>query len=358
MKAAAPAPCRPLRVLLVSPTFGAYGGMEAFVLAVADTLAHDSRFEVRVLFKRTTQFEREPDLEQQCRTLPVEFCGRASRALWSAITWADIVHGQNASPDVAAMAFVLRRPIVLTLHNTLPDRPAQRRLAWRLSASTAAARWYNSSFVGGTWEGPGARGESAVVPTTSRLPAGHVDPLSRRGFVFLGRLVAGKGADILIDAYRESGLDPHVWPLAIMGDGPLRARLQDECTRRGIRGVTFTGFVAGAAKAQALARAKWLVAPSHWGEPFGLVAIEARGVGVPCIIAADGGLPEAAGRDALVCVPGDAGSLARRLVDAAGMPDADYLARARRTRDDLDRELIPTSFYSDAYLRLAKAARR
>jgi glycosyltransferase involved in cell wall biosynthesis len=358
MKAAPPAPRRPVRVLLVSPTFGAYGGMEAFVLAVADTLAQDSRFDVRVLFKRTTQFGRQPDFEQQCRPFPVEFCGRASHTLWSAIAWADIVHGQNASPDVAAMAFVLRRPIVLTVHNTLPDRPALRRLAWWLAARTAAARWYNSSFVRSTWEGHRARGESVVVPTTSRLPAGHVDPLSRRGFAFLGRLVAGKGADILIDAYRASGLDPDVWPLTIMGEGPLRARLEDECARRGIRGVTFAGFVAGAAKAHALARAKWLVAPSHWREPFGLVAIEARSVGVPCIIAADGGLPEAGGRDALVCVPGDVGSLARRLVDAANMPDVEYLARARRTRDDLDRELVPTSFYGDAYLRLVKEARR
>jgi len=357
MKAASPVPGRPVRVLLVSPTFGAYGGMEAFALAVADTLAHDSRFDVRVLFKCTTRFVRQPGFDHQCELFPVEFCSRASHSLWSAIRWADVVHGQNASPDVAAIAFMLHRPIVLTLHNTLPDQPLLRRLTWWLAARAATVRWYNSSFVAGTWEGRGLGRESAVVPTTSRLPTGHVDPAARRGFAFLGRLVAGKGADILIEAYRASGLDPDVWPLTMMGEGPLRAHLEDECARRGVRGVTFAGFVAGSAKAHALAQAKWLVAPSHWQEPFGLVAIESRSVGVPCIIAADGGLPEAGGRDALVCVPGDVDSLVRRILDAATMPDAEYRARARRTQEDLARELAPMSFYADEYLRLAKPAR-
>jgi glycosyltransferase involved in cell wall biosynthesis len=343
---------RPIRVLLVSPTFGAYGGMEAFVLAVADALVADSRFEVRVCFKKATGFMLQSGFAEVCESLPIEFLDRGSRQLWSAIKWADVVHGQNASPDVAVMARLLGRPLALSIPNNLPSGPPARRLSWRIAAALATIRWYISEFVWNTWEPGRHRSASARVPTTSRLPTAFVAPAARRGFVFLGRLVAGKGADILIDAYVRTGLDPECWPLTILGDGPLRAGLEAHCVRHGIRGVRFAGFVHGDAKAQALARARWLVVPSHWQEPFGLVAHEARSVGVPCIVSADGGLPEAAGVDALVCKPADVDSLATALRQAAAMSDADYVERAGRSHADLEHELVAASFYLDAYCAL------
>jgi glycosyltransferase involved in cell wall biosynthesis len=346
-------PRAPIRVLLVSPTFGAYGGMEAFVLAVAETLLHDDRFRLRICFKRTAGFSLQRSFSEICRGFPIEFCDKASRALWSSIAWADVVHGQNASPDTAAMCVVLGRPLVLTIHNVLPSVPAWRRLAWRLASEVAKARWYNSSFVWRTWE-PRARSRgSALVPTRSRLPDAWVDPSDRRGFAFLGRLTEGKGADVLVEAYRRSGLDQGTWPLTVMGDGPMREALEKRCVQAGLHGVRFTGLVDGETKARELAQARWLVVPSHWQEPFGLVAVEARSVGVPCIVSADGGLPEAGGRHALVCEPGDIADLQRCLRLAGAMEEADYVERSRRTKSDLDQELVPLSFYAESYLRVA-----
>jgi glycosyltransferase involved in cell wall biosynthesis len=116
-----------------------------------------------------------------------------------------------------------------------------------------------------------------------------------------------------------------------------------------------TGFLDDRQKAAALAHAKWLVAPSHWREPFGLVALEARSVGIPCIVTRDGGLPEAAGREALLCAPGDADALAASLRHAAAMPDDEYAARATRTHDSLRDALVPAGFYPEAYRRLVSA---
>jgi glycosyltransferase involved in cell wall biosynthesis len=343
---------RRIRVLLVSPCFGSYGGVEAFVLAVADTLLRNPLYDVRICFKRTATFSLDAGLAEACRPYPVEFCDRGSRALLSAIAWADVVHGQNASPDVAGLTLLLGKPLAFTIHDFLAPTPHWRRLAWRLSARAAARRWFNSQSVWSTWERQPLPG-SERVPTVSRFVSSFVEPPRRRGFVFVGRLVDSKGVDILLRAYRNAAVDADVWPLTIVGDGPLRPQLEEICARERIRGVTFTGFVDEGTKASAIGKAKWLVAPSYAHEGLGLVAFEARHTGVPCIVARHGGLPEAAGRDALVCEPGDAASLAVALRAAAAMPEADYVARCQRTRFDLAGELPPQSFYADAYRGLA-----
>jgi glycosyltransferase involved in cell wall biosynthesis len=343
-----------LRVLLVSPCFGAYGGVEAFVFAVADAVGRDPRFDVRVCFKRVANFSLQPALEKYCQAAHVEFCDRASRQLWSAIGWADVVHAQNASPDVAMMTTLLRKPLALTIHDFLPAAPWLRRLSWQASARAASARWYNSRSVWRTWEPDGDRAASARVPTVSRFELSPAAPTARKGFLFVGRLVDSKGVEVLLDAYQRAGLDPAVWPLTIVGDGPLRAALEARAAAAGLSAVRFLGFVDEAMKARLLASSKWLVAPSHAHEGLGLVVLEARHAGVPCIIARHGGLPEAGGRDALVCEPRDVTGLAALLTRAATMAECEYGERSRRTKAELANELVPLSFYSDAYVGLSR----
>ncbi len=48
------------------------------------------------------------------------------------------------------------------------------------------------------------------------------------------------------------------------------------------------------------ARTKLLIVPSQWPEPFGMVAVEARHNGIPVLVSATGGLPEAAGNERAV----------------------------------------------------------
>jgi glycosyltransferase involved in cell wall biosynthesis len=191
------------------------------------------------------------------------------------------------------------------------------------------------------------------VPTVSRFELTSSTPAPGRGFLFVGRLVDSKGVDTLLDAYHLAGLDPVAWPLTVVGDGPMRVELEGRCVRAGLQGVRFLGFVDDRVKASLLASAKWLVAPSHAHEGLGLVVLEARHAGVPCIITRHGGLPEAGGRDAIVCEPRDVPGLAAAMRTAAAMPEDGYERRSIRTRDDLTSELVPMSFYGDAYLALA-----
>jgi glycosyltransferase involved in cell wall biosynthesis len=341
---------KPIKLLLVSPCQGAYGGIEAFVLAVAAAVRKEPDFEVRICFKKTKHFARQPSLKAMLQNEPgVEFCERADRDLAIAVRWADVVHLQNASPDVVALAKLFRKRLVLTIHNYMSPQLNAHRILWRLSAKFADARWYNSQFVWDTWEGDRKRPGSRKVATTSKLPEGWTPPTERVGFAFIGRWIANKGIDTLLDAYAQADFDREKWPLLLMGDGPLRSLIKYAIQRRGVTGVRVLGFVDEETKAQQMKNSRWVVVPPNTKEDFGLTAIEARHLGVPCIITRDGGLPEAGGRQALICEPGDVTGLASLLEQAARMSETEYADRARRTREELATELEPMEFYARAY---------
>ncbi len=339
-----------MKLLLVSPCNGGYGGIEAFVFAVAEAVRREPGFEVRVRLKRTKDFILQPQLKQIVKREPdTDFCDRAGGELAAEIAWADIVHLQNASPDVVFLATTRRKPLVLTIHNYMAQGLTPHRLLWRIAAKLADARWYNSQFVWNTWE-PGAKSpRSRKVPTVSKLPSGWTAPNERRGFAFVSRWIANKGADTLLDAYALARIDRAEWPLVMMGEGPLLPLIEYAIRKREIAGVEVLGFVDETTKAERISRARWMVVPPNTKEDFGLTAIEARSLGVPCIITRDGGLPEAGGQQALVCEPGDPAALARLLEQAAAMPQTEYEERASRTRDELASELEPMDFYARAY---------
>jgi len=108
--------------------------------------------------------------------------------------------------------------------------------------------------------------------------------------VFVGRLVPRKGVEQLINAVatltRQLGHDRT--QVAIIGDGPLRGRLERQVERLGIRrSVTFHGALDDAAKLPALAHARIGCFPSLYGESFGLVVLEALAAGADVVIAGD-----------------------------------------------------------------------
>jgi glycosyltransferase involved in cell wall biosynthesis len=344
-----------LKVVIVSPTFGAYGGIEAFVLAVVRFLRTDPAIKVRLVWKRVAGFQHSDALEKRCKETGVDFCyvEKGSLALWRALKWADVVHAQNAPPDIIAFALLLRKPIALTIHNYL--RPGGwHAVAWKYLSRLARERWYNSNFVWKTWETHGDLKGSRRIPTVSDLPTGSVPAAQRKGFVFLSRWIPNKGLEVLVEAYAEAGLPPDKWPLHLMGDGPLREPILALIREKKIKGIEVHGFVSEAEKAERMRRAKWLVVPPHTQEDMGLTPLEARSVGVPVIASLDGGLPEAAGPAALLCEPGSVPDLKRRLLEAAAMSEPEYVERAERGLSTLKDYLAPMSFYPEAYRRLAK----
>ena len=347
-----------MRVLLAAPTFGVYGGIEVFVMTLADWLRSNTEHEIRVCFKVVEGCQVAPTLESHCARFGSahEFVRRGSRRLLANIRWAELVHSNTCSPDIALLSKLAGRPLVLTVHNWFRGKRGLRNRVWYFCNRIADWRTYNSAFVLRTWEPDGPRTRSDLIPTVSALPQGEVDPEQRRGFFFISRLLENKGVDVLVKAYAQARIDRSRWPLTIAGDGPRGEWARSYIAQHALEGIELLGFVTEEEKARRIAGAKWLVAPANTKEDMGLTPIEARSVGVPAIVTRDGGLPESAGPAAVLCRPGDVDDLSAGLERVTTMSEAEYCQRATLARESLRTYLRPLSDYVAIYERVTAAS--
>ena len=167
------------------------------------------------------------------------------------------------------------------------------------------------------------------LPHGISLPAGvdpprlHAGPL-RLGFV--GRLVPGKGVDVLLRALalvRERSPAPAPM-LAVAGDGPARPSLERLARRLGLddRQVAFVGWTSDIPRFWATR--DLAVAPNdHLVESFCLAVAEALAAARPAIVSDRGALPELVVDEAtgLIVRPGDVDGLARAIEGYRDAPD-------------------------------------
>lgn len=343
---------RKKRLLIIGSSQGEYGGIEAFMIALAEAASLWPEFDTRLCFKLVVGSELKESLqksaEQLCKN--VYFTSRGSKDLIKHIGWADILHIQNTPPDIILPAYLKRKKIFLTVHNWRKRVDNLHYYLWGFCIKLADRRWYNSHFVWNTWEPNKKYFNSDCVPTVCRLPKGWCPPEERKGFLFVGRLIENKGILELIQAYKEAQFNMEEWPLTILGNGPLRERVLKLLHHLELDNVSIPGFVTDDYKAKYLSEAKWVLAPANTREDLGLTPIEARSVGVPSIVTRDGGLPEAGGESALIAEPGDIESLKAAMVKAKEMNEDDYQNRCIVAKNSLSHFLKPIHFYRDSYL--------
>ena len=342
----------PLKVAIVSPSFGKFGGIESFVFALAHTLARSDEIgSIVICFKRAGKFELGGLMERTIAESPIKvvIANPWSPEIHRVISGADIVHCQNPLADVAVFAALAGVPLVQTIHNWRRTGFRPQIIGRALAYALARRHWYNSDFVWDSWEPRGRRTTSGKPPLLSDLPTGIVPPEQRRGFLFVSRWIPKKGLETLLDAYQSANVDREAWPLTLVGDGPLRASVEERLRSRPIPGVHIAGLVSNEARNDLIRHARWMVTPPNTKEDLGLTPIEARHVGVPCIITRDGGLPEAGGKFALVCEPGDANGLRALLERAAAMPVDEYARISTETHRELLQYLKPLTVYPALY---------
>ncbi|GAA3171990.1 hypothetical protein GCM10010531_26770 [Blastococcus jejuensis] len=134
--------------------------------------------------------------------------------------------------------------------------------------------------------------ESAVVledwPEKEQDPL-HTGPVR---FVFLGRLVPYKSADLALHAFGRAWRQRPEIRLEIIGDGPERTALEAQAAELGIADVVeFRGWLTKPEVSERLRRSDVFLYPSL-REPGGTVVLEAMATGLPSIVADWGGPAE------------------------------------------------------------------
>ncbi len=186
----------------------------------------------------------------------------------------------------------------------------ERRLAAaRRLPLTVLSHYMRSELVAA---GVPVRQVSVVPPFVTGLDGAAGAPAGPPCVLFVGRLAEAKGVRAAVAAWRLSGL---ALPLVVAGTGPLRGELERAAAAGGEPRLEVLGWVERASLAQLYRRARALLLPPLWQEPFGIAGLEATAFGVPVVGWESGGIGE--WHDGIGLVPrGDLPALARALCEA------------------------------------------
>lgn len=213
-----------------------------------------------------------------------------------------IVHAHCLLNAGALAEEICRRtgiPYVVTEHSSAYSRGLVPN--WKLryansSASNAAARIaVSQSLVDVLRSRLGLVGDWQVIPNIvdERFTTGSTRRMREDGeafrFLSVGGLSANKNHELLIRGFAMAFKGDHRYVLGIVGNGPLKARLERLACSEGIRKqITFYGALRREGVRDLLLRSDAFVSTST-SETFGVALIEALAAGVPVIATRSGG---------------------------------------------------------------------
>jgi glycosyltransferase involved in cell wall biosynthesis len=293
-------------------------------------------------------------------------------ALSKLIGEADVVHLSGACLAPLFLAWILRKPIVITHHgytascpngllfyeptrSVCPGHFMAGRYRECIKCDRQKEGWFRSLSML-FWTFPRrwlCQTASVNIPVTQHvlgrlgLPRSKViylgipdaagDPrqnADRRCFAYVGRLVGLKGLPVLVQAARILKEQGYVFRVKFIGDGPERPALESLVRDLGLQEqLAFTGFASGQRFESEMESVSTVIMPSIWEETAGFAAIEQMMRGRLVIASDIGGLGEVVGEAGLKCRTDDAASLADCMKQVLDRPEIvgqlGSIARAR-----------------------------
>ncbi|MRI02113.1 glycosyltransferase [Kriegella sp. EG-1] len=230
--------------------------------------------------------------------------------------WADVVFENNIAIRLSWPRMFFNKPTLIALHTWLTTINGETSIQWKIkklwlkSAKKVVA--CSEIIRDSCWPD----GQVIRNPYQDNIFKITNNNQRSRDFVFLGRLVSDKGADLAIEALHilKQEVPDKIISLTIIGDGPELENLKKLTeTYKLTTQVTFKGAMQGIALANCLNTHKSMVVPSRWLEPFGIVALEGMACGCIPIVSDGGGLPFAVGKGGLTFKRNDAEDLASKM---------------------------------------------
>jgi glycosyltransferase involved in cell wall biosynthesis len=242
-------------------------------------------------------------------------------------SWADVVFENSPVLRMSWPAVFFRKPLVVSLNTWISNEdgsksiPARMKYLWLKKASSVIAVsdairqkcWPDAVII------ENAYNDELFVQTIT-------NDIKPKNFVFLGRLVSDKGADLAIEAiaqlykeYKEANADTSEISLTVIGEGKDFEKLKLYAIAAGIEKIIrFEGSLTGEKLVACLNQHKYMLIPSRWQEPFGIVALEGLACGCIPIVSDGGGLPDAVGKAGLVFKRGDLQDLVNAIKSLLG----------------------------------------
>ncbi len=255
---------------------------------------------------------------------PVDDLAEATHAAWACAEIArerfDVVHAHQ--PISVALSPLLRAPLVYTIHH---DQRARYSDLYRRFPGV-----HYVSISGGQRARERGLPNARVIHhgvDPARFPL-HEDPEDY--VAFIGRFAPEKAPHLAIDAARRARVPIRLAGVPHPGEGE-EYHAREIVPRLRARGVTWLGEVGADRKGAFLGRARAMLLPICWEEPFGLVTVESLLSGTPVIAFARGAAPE-------IIEDGVTGMLVRDVAEMArAIPRAMALDRTRVRARALER---------------------
>jgi len=290
----------PLRIAMLAPPWlsvppRGYGGVESVVSALTEALVR--RGHAVTLFcapgsvsaaTTVTLLDAQHADEIERSLYEVDHVARAFRAIDDAPGHRrfDVIH-DHCGFTALAMADRIEIPIVHTLHGQFT--PATAAFYVRHAHKAVLVGVSRAQLESAPLELP----PFEVIPNPIDVSAWPLRADKDDYVLWIGRMTPEKGPQRAIAAARAAGV-----PLILAGViQPGQQAFFDAEVAPHIDGdrVQFAGEVGGARKQSLFARARGLLMPIRWEEPFGMVMVEAMACGTPVIA-----FPEGAARELVV----------------------------------------------------------
>ena len=237
----------------------------------------------------------------------------------------DLIHAHDWMTFLAGLEIkaMYDRPLVLHVHSLEYDRTSPKNKGWvyqleKHAMEVADAIIPVSHYTAGIISKHYGITPEKIFPVHNGIGLKEAEigdtenPFPEKIVVFLGRIAAQKGPDLLVEAAVEVLKKNHEVRFVIAGEGDMLSVVTEQVAKNRLGNhIHFTGFLTREETRKLLAMADLFVMPSI-SEPFGLVALEAAQMGVPSIISKFSGVAEVLA-DAIKVDPSDTLSLAAQI---------------------------------------------